>query len=566
MNPTLPDHAHARTERAGRARGLLSGLALVLLTAPYWALLGAPVMGGDSAGWVEIGRLTSFSDLRKIFGQGHFVGYRPITALSFAIGSSPEQQWLVHALNLVILLLCLATLHRALRAAGLTPRLSLLAVAAVALHPVIEEVVVFSDRRADLLLSWFSMAYLCAVLQGRGIAPRLAWLLLALGSKEPAVVLPLAVFAARLLNLWRDGAAVDRRPLLSALRATAPDLFVLFLFLSLRHLIIGRVGGYVESGLRHLVPLDYFTGVFTPQIVALWSVSRWLGVALVGIVSALFIASTPGRGFARDLFLCALILDFLLYVAVGRVWSRALLAATLYLVAQSSIAAARNRRTAFALLLVIAIPWSVLHLLTHPSRRIELLGRQVRQYTERLETMISELPSGQVQVVLCDSPEGWQRSLLQERVERSTAHLLGTSRDVLMTHLHLARMINAGNSERTVHFLVFGHLVLDRPDAQWTTKIALVEQDSAKPFPSRVRVDLELSGARAFVFPSYMHLSPDLIESEGSLHRIRLSTLRPRSGSSWLCVPTDVGRKPLPLPDVLELCIEEGISNPSGAD
>ncbi len=523
---------------------------LLLLMAPYWSLLEVMVLGADGSGWMEMARPDGWRTVENIFLKGHFIGYRPVTALTFVIGSQVDQQWLVRGVDLCIWFFCLLTFFQVLwRGLRLSTVLCSLGTAALALHPVVEDVLMFSDRRGDLLVTWFSIGYLGAILRGSQPMVRSMWLLLALGSKESAFALPFALLLSRATHSplpWKPRIA-------AALRSALPDFGLWLAFLALRWMILRSLGGYRGGGWngdRTLVPLDYLANVFVPHFSAMAMLSYGIAAGFALLVLGLSIRLFRAMSFAQHLLACALVSDLLLYIFVGFVEARLLLAATAFAVAFLA-AGLRRRRAALLPVALIVLPWSILHLSSDPEGRIQGIGRQVGRYVKGLRAEVETLPPGDHQLLLCDCPEGWERTLLQKRLDlNKPANRIGTGRDILLTHIHLARLLNPLWDDRKVHFLSLVHLSLESPDASWSVRVAPLGEDS---LPDGVHVDLSLRGASAHVFSSYAQMSPCFVEQGSTLTRVHTGAALPRRGSSHLFVHATEGDKLLPHPRILDI-------------
>ena len=203
---------------------------LLLAWLPYGSLLGHLPWGPDAAKWLDRGSLDHPTWFDWVFRQQHFIGYRPVAALSFLLnwlvtGYAP---WGYRATDLALhaaSAFALFDLYRQLTgdrgAWGLVPVVLLCG------HPATEEVVPFVARRSYLLASVFGLSGLglamrAARAQGSALV---AWgvasgtsLTLAVLSNEGAYVL-LPLLPRLLLH------ALDGGPLRDALRR-APAVLV----------------------------------------------------------------------------------------------------------------------------------------------------------------------------------------------------------------------------------------------------------------------------------------------------------------------------------------------------
>lgn len=271
--------------------------------APWARLLHVLPWGADATKWT--GRAAQADAWHWIFLRKHFVGYRPVTALSFAVNQALTgfEAWGYRATDFGLWAACLGLLLAVYRrwfggAAGLA------AVAAVALcHPVLEEVVPFPSRRSYLLAAAFGLAGL--LLHDRALASggrsRAAWslatgaaMLLAVGSNEVAYVfLPLVALRAALER--PAGAAWTTLPTAAALAAGVAS----------RWWVLGSVsGGYQKR---------YFAVV--RNHVAMWmELQEWEPVRIaLAQARYLFVPNGPGaegplapQGWPQDLLAAAL--------------------------------------------------------------------------------------------------------------------------------------------------------------------------------------------------------------------------------------------------------------------
>lgn len=233
-------------------RPLLAGLLLALLVAlTYRAVPALGMLGWDGWPLVAASKAHTLGELMGTFGEELMDGryphgrfYRPVTHLSFALdewrgGLDPA---VYHRTDLALLAGC------ALCLAALVTRLSngwagLVAGIVFVLHPVQLEVVVVPARRADLLALLCGLACLLAQHEptGRGrrrLALAGAFLLAfaAAGSKETGVWIAPAVLAWHLL---RPGVGP-----LGALRASAPALLGVAVYVAARTKVLGGLGGH----------------------------------------------------------------------------------------------------------------------------------------------------------------------------------------------------------------------------------------------------------------------------------------------------------------------------------
>jgi len=241
-----------------RARRALPwiGLLLVLLLLglwPYHNLLQHVPWGPDAAKWVDRGTADDPNWTQWVFSTKHFIGYRPVPALSFVLNEALTgyEPWGYRLTDLLLHLavgVALFDVHR--RLTGDRGAWGLIAVGLVFAHPATEEVVPFVARRSYLLQALTSLASVSLALRAPAVpAVPLRWAFwlgvaaataLALLSNEGAFVvlawLPLAVF-------WvARGSSSDRaRHLLGLL----PSFVVAAAVLARRVAVLGSItGGY----------------------------------------------------------------------------------------------------------------------------------------------------------------------------------------------------------------------------------------------------------------------------------------------------------------------------------
>lgn len=185
----------------------------------------------DDFRWIRAARVERVSDVRRIFAEN--VGfYRPVVTASFAVnrtlfGLRPFPYALT---NFGLLLVCMWLMVRLGSLIGLTPSFALVAAALWALnfHGVNMALLWISGRTA-LLLCVFALAALAAFLRGRQWWAAV-WCLLAMLSKEEAVVLPVV------LMCWKWYSSDDRRlpVLIEAGTRTLPAVGAVALYVVLR--------------------------------------------------------------------------------------------------------------------------------------------------------------------------------------------------------------------------------------------------------------------------------------------------------------------------------------------
>ena len=300
-------------------------VAAAILTAAWLAAYVPTIAGGfikDDFGWIYHSRLTGWSSLYSTFASAH-VFYRPLVQLSFGVtefvfGTNPVPYALT---NLALGLACAAAIYHLSRRLGLAPWAAVVATAVWAFNfHGINMSLLWLSGRTSLLLTLFALLTV--------IAARRGWLflmflgaLLALGSKEEAVVLPLicAVWAG---EPWTRGRWLDHaRRLMTGARRTWPTLVALVVYLIAR----ATSGAYTAASAP-----PYYRFTFEPSAIIeniLQYADRSMTVFAIAIAAwALAVWAPPSpRALDRDL------------VIKGLVWFAAGFALTLWLPVRSSL-------------------------------------------------------------------------------------------------------------------------------------------------------------------------------------------------------------------------------------
>lgn len=210
-------------------------LALLVLAAvlPH-ARLGLWPMTTDGALWVARSLPTDPAWLQWDLASPHFIGYRPVTALSFtATGLLGTLAWPHRLLDLALHGLVVAlTAAVGARLSG-SRGLGLIAAGVVALHPASAEVVPWLARRSYSLGLALALGGVLTWLRERGDRP---W----------DGLLPGALMAAGLLANETAGGAVVLLPLLGSRRVRRVALAAapVALAVALRTWVLAGVGGY----------------------------------------------------------------------------------------------------------------------------------------------------------------------------------------------------------------------------------------------------------------------------------------------------------------------------------
>lgn len=216
----------------------------------------------DGALWILRGLPTNPEWASWVFGSKHFVGYRPLTALSYTLNAvvAGFAPWAYRLTDLVVHVLCILLVYALYR--RLAPALprwgGAVAAGVFAAHPVVAEVVPHLARRSYSLATMFSLAAL--VVAAGGLAGiRAPWgrnaltallAFCALLSNEVAyMTVPVLLLVAA-----REGRREGRG--WGAVAGACSGALVAFAAaLSLRLLVAGGIGGYatgVDRGERVL--------------------------------------------------------------------------------------------------------------------------------------------------------------------------------------------------------------------------------------------------------------------------------------------------------------------------
>lgn len=214
----------------------------------------------DTFALVSSSRARSVGDLVETFTRPMMDGtgftnvalfYRPLATLSYTIddwlwGLDPTgyhaTNLLLHGVVVVLVALLVAEVTR-------RPVTGLVAAVLFALHPLTAEVVPVVARRHDVIMLVFVLASLTLYLRSRrGRSTPQRWgafvlYVLALGAKEPALLLPALTFVLVALE-QDDPATLDAG--LAAMRAVVPFAVATAGYLAVRVAVLGGLGGYLN--------------------------------------------------------------------------------------------------------------------------------------------------------------------------------------------------------------------------------------------------------------------------------------------------------------------------------
>jgi hypothetical protein len=330
-------------------RTALAALLATLLVCglwPYHEMLGWLPWGADASKWVGQGSLDNPGWASWVWGSKHFVGYRPVTALSFVLNQATTGYSALgyRATDLLLHLLTAALLlgvHRALT--GDRTALGLLTVVLLCGHPATEEVVPYAARRSYLLATVGGLSALLLWTHAlTAVTSRARWALacasalcLGLGLLSNEVAYVFVPLLPLVWLLW--GPPAQRRGLWLHL----PALVVLGGALVARYVVLGRLGGYHHRYFATLVkgvPMWREMSAWEPWAIlqACWTyllapngvsgqlplLQGALGTAALGLFTGwlLWVALRPGEGRRVRLLLLVWLLGALALVVLSQTW------------------------------------------------------------------------------------------------------------------------------------------------------------------------------------------------------------------------------------------------------
>jgi hypothetical protein len=245
----------AESDRSsGNTRVWAAGAAVVSIASVWPYLFALPLWptSRDGTLWILRGMPTNPDWAGWVFASRHFVGFRPVTALSYtlnhAIGGFAAPAY--RLVDLALHAMCAFLVYLLYR--SIAPRLAawggLIAAGLFAVHPVVEEVVPHLARRSYSLATGFGLAALVVLCSPK--TPARPWaragagsglLLLALASNEVAVV----TVAMVPILVWHVSRHWTSRRSLAVVGGLPTMLGVLALVA--RAAFIGGVGGYASE-------------------------------------------------------------------------------------------------------------------------------------------------------------------------------------------------------------------------------------------------------------------------------------------------------------------------------
>ncbi|MFC1573158.1 hypothetical protein ACFL6M_06120 [Candidatus Eisenbacteria bacterium] len=232
----------------------MTAVVLIMKTHAYGLL------GWDTYPIIVTSRVQSFGDFLGSFTEklmdGRYAGdfYRPVLNLSFAVDHAiwNLRPFGYQLTNLLLFLACAASLtllaRRLIGSSSIVAPLGTLVF--FLLHPTHFEVIPAPARRPELLACLFMTMSLAWQLSPRALsAVRASWkpallALLAFGSKETALVLPLLSFICVYLYSPQRTASLRLR---HAVKALLPHIAALALALAVRFAVLGGMGGHAST-------------------------------------------------------------------------------------------------------------------------------------------------------------------------------------------------------------------------------------------------------------------------------------------------------------------------------
>lgn len=219
--------------------------------------------------WFQVSKnkqITSYSNIPKTFTQSVWqfmdetkretngLYYRPIfnSALIIEYQLFGQKVWAWHLVSVLLHLIVVLLVYALARAWNSDKRVAAIAALIFGVHPVHAEAVAWISSSPDLFASIFVIASLLSYEKARGahIRLRMNWIcaslvfaLLAMFSKEQAVMLPF-VIAAR--EIFDDRDALKTKLKQAAFRATL-FLAPAFIYLTARYLVLNLISGRYEN-------------------------------------------------------------------------------------------------------------------------------------------------------------------------------------------------------------------------------------------------------------------------------------------------------------------------------
>ncbi|MBI4844365.1 MAG: hypothetical protein HY809_08605 [Nitrospirae bacterium] len=237
--------------------------------------------------FILLNKVRSFGDIIRIVTEPLQPGsafYRPVLSLTYSLdyylwGLSPFGYHLTELILHVSISISLFFLMLFLKCGRITAWLGAIIFCA---HPITVLSVVETTRSHDVLAAFFmllsllsAIKYFSAANHNKNLlAASLFLYILALGSKEIAIVLPPAVFAYLMIIHFADETVIKKR-LAGSLKLCIPFLSVTIIFLIIRTYVISGAKGYPSAfnnslGMLHIlksqlkIATDYFKDLSYP--------------------------------------------------------------------------------------------------------------------------------------------------------------------------------------------------------------------------------------------------------------------------------------------------------------
>ncbi len=475
-----------------RALALL-GMAAVLCS-PYFPVLRAPLMDPDTAIWVGDARIKGLWELVR---GPHFIGFRPLTALTYLLGAAPGQEEIVHAFDL---LLWMALLCGVFLFARSTLRLSALPSLAfttfLGFHPIGEEILPYASRRGDVLVALLSLGYLatlCSSLRSRGVATaatvragdrptsfasstivRGMVLFMALMSKESAFLLvPCACVS---LFLHQQGGIVRR--LGSVVRHLWVDVAIVSMASILHWIALREGSGYLKlPDLKDklLIPVDYALASLFPHAFGAAVLGRFLLLSTIAAFGIVLLTVTLRRwSFLETMLSLVLLLEAALYALTTPFQSRmVLLGVTCFVLLCAAVAARTVSLRHLIAALVIPVLWTALQLASNPWSRVADLAGINSDYVTALRAAIEKRPAEEkLRILAGDFPRVWNAHPLAVRagIRQLQSDPLDPSQKIV-SEPEMRRMLEVALPGRTLSLIPLVGLRLERMSQRWTVDL-----------------------------------------------------------------------------------------------
>ncbi|MCK4584656.1 hypothetical protein KAU13_04505 [candidate division WOR-3 bacterium] len=260
---------------------ILSIVLIAFLT--YGDILGYFFTAYDSLTLIDTSRIQSFRDVVRIFTEPLMSGtefvkktiyYRPITTLSYSLDYFiwKLNPFGYHLTDLILHILVSVLVFFLIRFLTNGNRIiAWLGAIIFTTHPILVESVPATARRQDILTTFFLLFSLLLFLKHRTILSHkkgilvlsIIFYILALGTKEIAVILPFLFFVYLMLFTFSDEESF-RRKIVNSTKGCLPYFIVTLIVLTWRTYILQGIGGYVDKLSIFIVVEGYFTDLLYP--------------------------------------------------------------------------------------------------------------------------------------------------------------------------------------------------------------------------------------------------------------------------------------------------------------